>query len=101
MAAGGWPPRERRLVNLAFAAMCPLGAAAFYLGIGLTAHHDVAVGCALAFSGGVFVCIALGDLLPELQFHAHDRIKLSLALLLGVAVAMSVWLLEPAHVHGG
>jgi zinc and cadmium transporter len=101
MAAGGWPLRERRLVNLAFALMCPLGAVAFYLGIGLAdVHHDLAVGCALAFSGGVFVCIALGDLLPELQFHTHDRIKLSLALLFGVAVAMSVWLLEPAHVHG-
>ncbi len=102
MAAGGWPLRERRLVNLAFALMCPLGAAAFYLGIGLAdVHHDLAVGCALAFSGGVFVCIALGDLLPELQFHTHDRVKLSLALLLGVAVAMSVWLLEPGHVHRG
>src|SRR6185436_7170736 len=100
MVAGGWPPRERRLVNLAFALMCPLGAAAFYLGIGLAdVHHDMAVGCALAFSGGVFVCIALGDLLPELQFHSHDRIKLSFALLLGVAVAMSVWLLEAPHVH--
>jgi zinc and cadmium transporter len=102
MAAGGWPPGERRLVNLAFALMCPLGAAAFYLGIGLAdVNHDMAVGCALAFSGGVFVCIALGDLLPELQFHAHDRVKLSLALLFGVAVAMSVWLLEPPHAHGG
>jgi zinc and cadmium transporter len=102
MAAGGWPLRERRLVNLAFALVCPLGAAAFYLGIGLSdMEHDLAVGCALAFSGGVFVCIALGDLLPELQFHAHDRIKLSLALLLGVAVAMSVWLVEPPHMHGG
>ncbi len=102
MVAGGWPLRESRLVNLAFALMCPLGAAAFYLGIGMAdVHHDVAVGCALAFSGGVFVCIALGDLLPELQFHTHDRLKLSFALLFGVAVAMSVWLLEPPHVHGG
>jgi zinc and cadmium transporter len=102
MAAAGWPTRECRVVNAALALMCPLGAAAFYLGIGMAdAQHDVAVGCALAFSAGVFVCIALGDLLPELQFHTHDRIKLSLALLLGVAVAMSVWLLEPPHIHGG
>ena len=38
---------------------------------------------ALAFSAGTFLCIALSDLLPELQFHAHDRFKLSLALLAG------------------
>jgi zinc and cadmium transporter len=102
MVAGGWPSRERRVVNAALALMCPLGAVAFYLGIGMSdVHHDLAVGCALAFSAGVFVCIALGDLLPELQFHTHDRIKLSLALLLGVAVAMGVWLFEPPHVHGG
>jgi zinc and cadmium transporter len=102
MAAAGWPKRDCRVVNAALALMCPLGAAAFYLGIGMAdVHHDLAVGCALAFSAGVFVCIALGDLLPELQFHTHDRVKLSVALLLGVAVAMSVWLLEPPHLHGG
>ena len=38
----------------------------------------------LAFSAGTFLCIALSDLLPELQFHAHDRWKLSAALLAGV-----------------
>ena len=41
---------------------------------------------ALAFSAGTFLCIALSDLLPELQFHAHDRTKLSLALLAGFAL---------------
>ena len=40
----------------------------------------------LAFSAGTFLCIALSDLLPELQFHEHDRVKLSLALLAGVAL---------------
>ena len=28
---------------------------------------------ALAFSAGTFICIAASDLLPELQFHSHDR----------------------------
>ena len=40
---------------------------------------------ALAFSAGTFLCIALSDLLPELQFHAHDRLPLSIALLAGFA----------------
>ena len=40
----------------------------------------------LAFSAGTFLCIALSDLLPELQFHSHDRLKLSIALLLGVGL---------------
>ena len=53
------------------------------------------VGCALAFSAGVFICISLSDLLPELEFHAHDRFKLSLALLLGVAAAWGIGYLEP------
>ncbi|MHC5543735.1 ZIP family metal transporter, partial [Singulisphaera rosea] len=38
---------------------------------------------ALAFSAGTFLCIALSDLLPELQFHAHDRLTLSASLLAG------------------
>ena len=32
-------------------------------------------------------CISLSDLLPELQFHSHDRLMLSVALLLGLGVA--------------
>ena len=50
---------------------------------------------ALAFSAGTFLCIALSDLLPELQFHAHDRTKLSLALLAGFALMGITALAEP------
>src|SRR5690606_34264129 len=44
---------------------------------------------------------ALGDLLPELEFHRHDRVKLSAALLAGLLIA---FLIEryghgEAHVH--
>ena len=58
------------------------------------------LGCALGFSAGVFLCISLGDLLPELQFHRHDRGKLSIALLLGVVLAYGIGYLEPKHLHG-
>ncbi|HUS38093.1 MAG TPA: iron permease, partial [Pirellulales bacterium] len=57
------------------------------------------VGCALAFSAGIFICLSLSDLLPELQFHSHDRLKLTAALLLGVSLAYGIGYLEPEHVH--
>jgi zinc and cadmium transporter len=73
------------LVNFGFGLMIPAGVALFTLGMGGT-HGTGAAGWtagALAFSAGTFLCIALSDLLPELQFHSHDRLKLSVALLAG------------------
>jgi zinc and cadmium transporter len=100
MAAGGWSPRWRHLVNAGFALMCPLGAAVFLLGVEQSAQHQhLIVGCGLAFAAGVFLCISLGDLLPELEFHSHDRLKLSAALLLGIVLAWGIGFLEPAHTH--
>lgn len=101
MAAGGWSPPARNLVNLGYALMCPLGALAFFFGIQqFGAFQDVILAAALAFSAGVFLCISLSDLLPEVQFHSHDRLRLSAALLLGVALAYGIGYLEPAHTHG-
>ncbi len=102
MTAEGWSMRSRQLVNLGFATMVPVGAALFYLGWSGAGHgaNEAFVGYALAFSAGAFLVIALSDLLPELQFHAHDRIRLSVALLLGVALAYSLGFLEPEAVHG-
>jgi hypothetical protein len=37
--------------------------------------------------------------LPELQFHRHDRALLSFALLLGLALAWAIGLVE-SHGHG-
>jgi len=91
----GRPAPTRRLVNLAFAFVCPLGAALFVMGAG----SDAVSSAALAFAAGAFLCISLGDLLPELQFHRHDRLKLSAALLLGVAIAYAVTFLEHGR-HG-
>ena len=100
MAAGGWSPGWRNAVNAFFALMCPLGAVAFFFGLSRFSDGQTAiVGCALAFSAGVFVCIALSDLLPEMEFHSHNRIPLTLALLLGIAIAWGITLLEPDHLH--
>jgi zinc and cadmium transporter len=85
MLRSGVASRPAHLVNLGFALMIPLGAALFFLGVGGLSPHSTATltAAALAFSAGTFLCIALSDLLPELQFHSHDRLKLSAALLAG------------------
>ena len=96
MTAGDEPAGRKKVVNAVFALMCPLGAALFYFGVGGEASEFV--GCALAFAAGVFLCISLADLLPELQFHRHDRLKLSAALLAGVVLAYGIGRLE-SHGH--
>lgn len=90
--------RHAHLINLAFALMIPVGVVLFWVGTGLLL--PVASGpwtaAALAFSAGTFLCIALSDLLPELHFHSHDRLKLSFALLAGFGVMVATALAEPA-----
>jgi zinc and cadmium transporter len=79
--------------------MCPLGAILFTLGVGQFAEYrDLVLGVALAFSAGMFLCISLGDLLPEVHFHSHDRLKLSTMLLVGVLLALLLEML-PGHQH--
>ncbi len=91
MSARNWAPQKRGLVNLLFSLMCPLGALLFYFGVGqFGSEQDFVKGIALAFSAGVFLCISLSDLLPEVQFHSHDRLAMSGMLLLGVAAALAI-----------
>ena len=100
MAARNWSKTTRNVVNVAFSLMCPLGAILFATGIGLMgAEQNFLLGIALAFSAGVFLCISLSDLLPEVQFHSHDRLALSGILLLGVAIAVAIQIF-PAHALG-
>jgi zinc and cadmium transporter len=102
MRAGGCGAGLRRAVNVGFALIAPLGAVLSFVGLGalVRTHHEI-LGCALAFCAGSFLCIAGSDLLPELQFHSHDRIRLSLALLAGLAVSLLIGLLEgEGHGHG-
>jgi zinc and cadmium transporter len=90
MAAGGSSRFSRHVLNGLFALASPLGAALFYLGASHFAANTPLLGYALAFCAGTFLCIASSDLLPELQFHSHDRFKLSFALLAGLAVAVII-----------
>src|SRR5262245_12783707 len=100
MAAGGWSPASRTLVNAAFSLICPFGAMLFVIGMGsLAEQQSLVVGCALAVSAGVFLCIALSDLLPEMEFHSHSRLPLTAALLTGVALAWAIGFAESEHAH--
>ena len=102
MAAGGWSRSAQLGANGMFALLCPLGAVLFYAGVdALIGGGSAVVAAALAFSAGAFVCIALSDLIPEIHFHSHDRVKLTLAFLLGIAIAYSIGALEPAGAHHG
>ena len=96
-----WSGRARHVLNALFALAVPLGSVIFIVGFtGGSAAQGGLMGLALAFSAGVFLCVALSDLLPELQFHRHDRVKLSVALLLGLALAWTVHVFESSvHDH--
>jgi zinc and cadmium transporter len=101
MTAGGWSRASRHVVNGLFALAIPVGVLLFHAGAAQYVEDShVFLGSALAFAGGTFLCIATSDLLPELQFHSHDRGKLSIALLLGLLLAAVVGKFESSgHDH--
>lgn len=99
MHATGWSGKSQTIVNLAFAAMAPLGAFTVLISSQFLEQNHLLIGGALAFSAGVFLWISLGDLLPDVHFHSNDAPKFAAALLLGVAVAYGIGYLEPKHAH--
>ena len=94
-SAGGRTGGRVHLLNLLYGLVVPVGAGLFIAGVGTADSSTVAV--ALAFSAGTFLCIAGSDLLPELQFHRHDRFALSLMLAIGVALAWGVGKFESSQ----
>ena len=102
MAASGWSKGWRHVVNGLFALAVPLGSIFFLLGAsGGKVHSSTFVGCALAFSAGVFLVVSLSDLLPEIQFHHHDRVVLTIALLCGLGLAYAVQIFGHSRMHNG
>ena len=98
MTVAGHSRGARILANILFSLVTPAGVV---IGVSLGATPDgpppAWLGPALGFAVGMFLCVALSDLLPELQFHSHDRILLTVALLLGLGVA---WFAMQFHDHG-
>ena len=98
MKNGGWTPGQQSFVNMAFSLACPIGAILVYVGATQWSTDGAFLGWGLALSAGFFICISLSDLLPEVAFHHHDRLKLTIALLLGVGLAVGIESL-PGHKH--
>lgn len=96
--------RKAFWVQIFFATLIPLGALLFYAAssVIMDTLETSITGMVLAFSAGTFLCIALADLLPEVQFHRHDRVKLFLAVIAGALLMWATSLFEPveAHRHG-
>ncbi len=102
MNYGGKTSGARLAANVGYAVICPVAAVLSYLGAGMLGpvFEGPALGYGLAFAVGAFLCISLSDLLPEVHFHRHDRGKLLLALLAGVALAYALYFVEAMAAHG-
>ena len=101
MANAGASLRTRRIVNIAYALIVPLGAMLFLASLRVFGgNQNAALGAALAMAAGAFLCIAAADLLPEVEFHSHDRLLITAALTLGIAIAWGIVVMErSSHAH--
>jgi zinc and cadmium transporter len=93
LRAEGYSRRRALAMNAAFAAMVPVGAAV-YVGLRGVVHAPSFTALALAASSGTFLHLAFSDILPDLHRRGGSKLKLSAALLLGVA---AMWALR--HVN--
>jgi zinc and cadmium transporter len=85
LRAEGYSRPRALLMNAAFVIMVPAGAA-LYLALRGLVHADTFTPLALAASSGTFLHLALSDILPDLHRRGVPKVKLSIALLTGIAV---------------
>ncbi len=93
LRAEGYSRGRTILMNAAFAFMVPLGAG-LYLALRGLVHADRFTPLALAASAGTFLHLSLSDILPHLHRRGGSRLRLSGALLLGLAL---MWGLRFIH----
>jgi zinc and cadmium transporter len=93
LAAEGYSRGKALLMNGLFALMVPVGAGV-YLAVRGLVRTEAFTSYALAASAGTFLHLALSDILPDLHRRGGSRLRLSAALLLGVAV---MWALTLVH----
>ena len=101
MIDAGASAGTRRRVNVLYALVVPLGAMLFLGSLRLFGGNQGAIlGAALAMAAGAFICIAAADLLPEVEFHSHDRLLLTASLTIGIAIAWGITVMEQSsHSH--
>ena len=101
MLNAGVSSRGRSIANGLYALVVPLGAVAFLASLRVFGgHQETIIGVAMALAAGAFLCIAAADLLPEVQFHSHDRVMLTMSLALGLAIAWGITVMErSSHAH--
>jgi zinc and cadmium transporter len=101
MLNAGVSSRGRGIANGLYALVVPLGAVAFLASLRVFGgHQETIIGVAMALAAGAFLCIAAADLLPEVQFHSHDRVLLTMSLALGLAIAWGITVMErSSHAH--
>jgi len=93
LRAEGYSRRKALLMNASFALMVPAGAAVYVL-LREVVHGQRFTPLALAASAGTFLHLALSDLVPDLHRRGGSKLRLSAALLVGVAV---MWGLRAVH----
>jgi zinc and cadmium transporter len=101
MLSAGVSSRGRSIANGMYALVVPLGAVAFLASLSVFGGQQATIlGVAMALAAGAFLCIAAADLLPEVQFHSHDRVLLTASLALGLAIAWGITVMErSSHAH--
>src|SRR3989449_10783656 len=101
LAVGGTSRSLRHWVNGLLALANPAGLLLFYLGVDrFSQAAPPFLGPLLAVAAGAFFSIATRDFLAGFQFYAHDRGKLSVALLAGVGISALIASIETtSHRH--
>jgi zinc and cadmium transporter len=85
LRAEGYGRWKALWMNAFFALMVPLGAGV-YLGLRGLVSMERFTAFALAFSGGTFLHLSLSDILPDLHRRGGAKWRITLALLVGVAL---------------
>jgi zinc and cadmium transporter len=94
--AEGYSRRKALTMNAVFAMMVPIGAG-LYVAIRHVVDTESFTPLALAASAGTFLHLALSDILPDLHRRNAPRLRLSVALLAGVAAMWAVRLIHHQH----
>ena len=87
-----------QLVLISFSLVCPAAMVMAVSGLNQFGSAETYIlGACLAMSAGLFLCISLSDLLPEIEFHSHDQVTLTMLILGGVMTAYLIGCLESGH----